>query len=286
MVATLGLINTNSGPPVFSRMMSSPHTSPPHRVTFCKEILVRGEVAEDVSDVVEKFIKVAHGPEALENNRARENARENIRKKLAMEAGREKTDRCDLQICFVNEFASDDEASEGDGEAPGDRGALAREDIVKSNISKRVSQIIVPLGGVSEQARGTEDSLETRTSEPVSEFKTQVGDLQARAREDLVSARENAKIKLQDIINTRKKLRNRNLFNLLGLPPDTKLNRRTVSKLNVAQLQLIQNDYLSQIQGLNEELVSLLVRKDDLSMEQDALMTDIEDMSEFVNTRQ
>ena len=65
-----------SGPPVYSRMMSSPsHTSPPHRVTFCKEILVRGDVAEDVSDVVEKFIKVAHGPEALENNRARENAR-------------------------------------------------------------------------------------------------------------------------------------------------------------------------------------------------------------------
>ena len=80
------------------------------------------------------------------------------------------------------------------------------------------------------------------------------------------------------------------------------LNRRTVSKLNVAQLQLIQNDYLSQIQGLNEELVSLLVKKvgkgvlfyvlwnaphqDDLTMEQDALMTDIEDLSQFVNTRQ
>jgi len=58
-----------------------------------------------------------------------------------------------------------------------------------------------------------------------------------------------------------------------------------VSKLNVAQLQLIQNDYLSQIQGLNEELVSLLVRKDDLTMEQDALMTDIEDLSQFVKTR-
>ena len=39
------------------------------------------------------------------------------------------------------------------------------------------------------------------------------------------------------------------------------LNRRTVSKLNVAQLQLIQNDYLAQIKGLNEELVSLLVKK-------------------------
>ena len=46
----------------------------------------------------------------------------------------------------------------------------------------------------------------------------------AGAREDLMSARENAKIKLQDIINTRKKLRNRNLFNLLGVPLDTKVS--------------------------------------------------------------
>ena len=85
------------------------------------------------------------------------------------------------------------------------------------------------------------------------------------------------------------------------------LNRRTVSKLNVAQLQLIQNDYLAQIKGLNEELVSLLVKKvrssssnivvskrikthsavfqDDLTMEQDALMTDIEDLSDFINLK-
>ena len=39
------------------------------------------------------------------------------------------------------------------------------------------------------------------------------------------------------------------------------LNRRTLSKLNVAQLQLIQNDYLSQIQSLNDELVTSLVSK-------------------------
>ena len=62
-----------------------------------KDILVAGD-HEDVSDIVEKFIKVAHGPSALENNRARENARENIRKKLALEAGREKMDGCDLQV--------------------------------------------------------------------------------------------------------------------------------------------------------------------------------------------
>ena len=66
-----------------------------------KDILVKGD-HEDVSDIVEKFIKVAHGPTALENNRARENARENIRKKLALEAGREKMDGCDLQVTTEN----------------------------------------------------------------------------------------------------------------------------------------------------------------------------------------
>ena len=69
-----------------------------------KDILVRGDVCEDVSDIVEKFIKVAHGPDALENNRARENARENIRKKLAMEAGKEKTDSCDLQVVKLTRY--------------------------------------------------------------------------------------------------------------------------------------------------------------------------------------
>ena len=61
------------------------------------------------------------------------------------------------------------------------------------------------------------------------------------------------------------------------------LNRRTLSRLNVAQLQLIQNDYLAQIETLNEELVGLLVTRDELGMEQDAMLTDIEDLSEFIN---
>ena len=53
--------------------------------------------------------------------------------------------------------------------------------------------------------------------------------------------------------------------------------------MNVAQLKLIQNDYLAQIESLNEELVSLLVARDDLVMEQDAMLTDIQDLSELTN---
>ena len=119
----------------------------------------------------------------------------------------------------MNEFASDEDSSEDHDEMA----ALAREDIVKSNISKRVSQIIVPLAAVSRQGEKSEDSG-NGDGESESEFLAKVSLLQAEAREDLVSARENARIKLQDIINTRKKLRNRNLFNLLGLPLDTKVS--------------------------------------------------------------
>merc|ERR1719447_619302 len=83
-------------------------------------------------------------------------------------------------------------------------------------------------------------------------------------------------------INSRRRTNDR-LVALLGLPPFSKLNRRTLSRLNVAQLQLIQNDYLAQIETLNEELVGLLVTRDELGMEQDAMLTDIEDLSEFIN---
>ena len=52
-------------------------------------------------DILSKFSAVAVARTAcIEDNRARENARENIRKKLAMEAGREKVDTCDLQVNF------------------------------------------------------------------------------------------------------------------------------------------------------------------------------------------
>ena len=137
----------------------------------------------------------------------------------------------------MNEFASDDDSSEDHDTMA----ALAREDIVKSNISKRVSQIIVPLAAVSRQGEKSEDS---GNGDGESEFLAKVSLLHAEAREDLVSARENARIKLQDIINTRKKLRNRNLFNLLGLPLDTKVSL-IIKKKNICIFPLDQGIHIN-----------------------------------------
>ena len=77
------LILTILGLQSLKMMIPDYPTSPLHCQAYCKkDILVRGDMTEEMSDIVEKFIKVAHGPEALEDNRARENARENIRQVL------------------------------------------------------------------------------------------------------------------------------------------------------------------------------------------------------------
>ena len=96
---------------------------------------------DDVSpDIVDKFLSISVVDLSDQrDNRVLENDRENIRRKLAMEAGKEKTDSsCDLQLCFVNEnTSSEDDVSEG-LEIDSDK-------IGEANISTKSSQIIVPL---------------------------------------------------------------------------------------------------------------------------------------------
>merc|ERR1712037_683978 len=279
-------------------MGSVPPTRPP---STCRHLLLTDLVAismvatmaalitrEDLGpdpDILSKFTAVAVARTAcIEDNRARENARENIRKKLAMEAGKEKQDSCDLQICFMNEIASDDELELGENVDA----ATTAEALLRANISQKVGQIIVPMEGRKvkqakmPQEEDAEEQEEVKPPTREEAFQRQVGALQSAARQGLVDARTAAHRDLQERINSRRRTNDR-LVSLLGLPQFSKLNRRTLSRLNVAQLQLIQNDYLAQIETLNEELVGLVVTRDELGMEQDAMLTDIEDLSEFIN---
>ena len=192
----------------------------PPRINRChlkKDIIVK---SNDVSDIVEKFIKVAHGPEALENNRARENARENIRKKLALEAAKEKSDSCDLQICFMNEFASDEDLSESKEDI--EPAALAGEEIAKANISQKVSQIIVPLSPGVNQPSPNQAPLNTPQEEAFSKFRSEVSRLQKCAQDSLMKARDKARVDIQDRINTRQQT-NQKLFSLVGISQSSKV---------------------------------------------------------------
>ena len=111
-------------------------------------LITREDLGPD-PDILSKFSAVAVARTAcIEDNRARENARENIRKKLAMEAGREKQDSCDLQvaksssqilielsqICFMNEIESDDELELGENVDA----ATTAEALLRANISQKV----------------------------------------------------------------------------------------------------------------------------------------------------
>lgn len=66
-----------------------------------------------------------------------------------------------------------------------------------------------------------------------------------------------------------------------GFLDDTKkkLTPRTLSNLNLAQLQVIFNDLHTQIENYNELLLKHLEERDDLHMEQDAKLVDIEDLT-------
>ncbi|XP_064795716.1 schwannomin-interacting protein 1-like isoform X3 [Oncorhynchus masou masou] len=64
------------------------------------------------------------------------------------------------------------------------------------------------------------------------------------------------------------------------------LRRGDMRDMSLGQLQVITNDLHSQIQSLNEELVQLLLMRDELHVEQDAMLVDVEDMTRHAQSQQ
>ncbi|KXJ68473.1 hypothetical protein RP20_CCG002953 [Aedes albopictus] len=58
-----------------------------------------------------------------------------------------------------------------------------------------------------------------------------------------------------------------------------RVSRQFLTCLNIAQLQIIVNNLQTYIELLNDELVQLLMKRDELQMSQDATLIDIEDLS-------
>lgn len=61
-----------------------------------------------------------------------------------------------------------------------------------------------------------------------------------------------------------------------------RVSRQMLTDMNVAQLQIIVNDFHSQIEDLNEKLVKYLMERDDLHMGQDSMLVDIEDLTRYL----
>lgn len=65
-------------------------------------------------------------------------------------------------------------------------------------------------------------------------------------------------------------------------PSKRRLSRQMLTNMNIAQLQIIINEFHTYIETLNEQLVKYLMDRDDLSMKQDSMLIDVEDITRYL----
>ena len=121
-------------------------------------------------------------------------------------------------------------------------------------------------------------------------FFQQLALIQSDARKKLKEAKQLAVYEVQKDRKTRREINNKDINNLLRCNTKNnesenlannyrRLNRHLLTEMNVGQLQVILNYLLSQAKTLNEDLVDYLLTRDELAIEQDSLLTDVEDIT-------
>ncbi|XP_071539118.1 uncharacterized protein Schip1 isoform X2 [Panulirus ornatus] len=241
----------------------------------------------------------AHLKATKEEERRRRNDREEIRRKLAMGVDEDQVmerphrkpslhsrlqSGMNLQICFMNETASDCESQCSDTESTQDREVETDQVSTSSGNSKAST----PLPLRTRTSRSEPDIREKEV-----DFFSRQAQLQAEARMALAQAKEMARMQMEIEKQSKKKSPIADIvrasFNKIGVPfPDSKrrISRQILTDMNVAQLQVIVNDLHTQIESLNEDLVTLLMERDDLHMEQDSMLVDIEDLTKHIGAKE
>ncbi|XP_045200477.2 uncharacterized protein LOC123554413 isoform X2 [Mercenaria mercenaria] len=230
---------------------------------------------------LEEKLKAA-SEEARLIQEARRNDREEIRKKLAMggEDGLDDDDDDDdeitykkpniqsrlhsgLQICFMNESPGD---TDNEGLSP-------RQHEIHDNVKlmKNVSNLVDSdnnLSSVTDLNNPTPPTTSIQSSSPP----------RLKPGED--------NVKTEDFHSRQEQLQNEAKMALaqvgipgLGEKHRKKLSLRQLQQMNLTSIQVLYNDLQTQIESLNEELVHLLMERDELHMAQDSMLVDIEDLT-------
>ncbi|XP_039865213.1 schwannomin-interacting protein 1 isoform X2 [Simochromis diagramma] len=178
-----------------------------------------------------------------------------------------------LQICFVNDSGSDKDSDVDD--------------------SKTETSLDTPLSPMSKQSSSYSDRDTTEDdSESLEDmdFLSRQKKLQAEAKLALAMAKPMAKMQVEVEKQNRKKSPVADLLPHMPHISECLMKRSLkptdLRDMTVGQLQVIVNDLHSQIESLNEELVQLLLIRDELHMEQDAMLVDIEDLTRHAESQQ
>ncbi|XP_060929201.1 schwannomin-interacting protein 1 isoform X1 [Limanda limanda] len=178
-----------------------------------------------------------------------------------------------LQICFVNDSGSDKDSDADD--------------------SKTETSLDTPLSPMSKQSSSysdrdtTEDDSESLEDMDFVSLKKK---LQDEAKMALAMAKPMAKMQVEVEKQNRKKSPVADLLPHMPHISECLMKRSLkptdLRDMTLGQLQVIVNDLHSQIESLNEELVQLLLIRDELHMEQDAMLVDIEDLTRHAESQQ
>ncbi|XP_038216061.1 schwannomin-interacting protein 1 homolog isoform X2 [Zerene cesonia] len=278
-------------------------------------------------DAIENHIKAAK-----EAERRKRNDREEIRKRLAMGVESDEyyslghIDRPgkkpslhsrlqngkNLQICFMNETASDNESqtSDMDRNLHSETKSLSRSSLFSKSTfnhpyqTRPLSVNITRNDKINTHHNGFKfnpgsfisKSSKSRSSQSLNHIELKESDfyalqstLQTEARIALAQAKEMARIQMEHERRSRpvspvtEMLRRSMEKANVPLAPDRRrVSRQILTDMNIAQLQVIVNELHSQIESLNDTLVKLLMARDELHMGQDSMLVDIEDLTRGV----
>ncbi|CAH0556421.1 unnamed protein product [Brassicogethes aeneus] len=253
----------------------------------------------------------SHLRAARDEERRRRTDREEIRRRLAMGSEDDYyTDRpgrkpslqarlqsgMNLQICFMNETASDTESPSSDSECPMTNPKQPKTSPKNANAAYNKQKIS---NGTAPAQRPATLNISQPLLQPIKEPMTETdffarqARLQTEARMALAQAKEMARMQME--IERQKQKKSpitemvRHSLEKVGIPfPEEKrrLSRQILTEMNVAQLQVIVNDLHTQIETLNENLVKYLMDRDDLHMEQDSMLVDIEDLTRYLGAKE
>lgn len=209
----------------------------------------------------------------------------------------------DLQICFINQVVGNsDEEDDGDGRSSSfynrneemqrddsseDKDSLGQEEEKKG---KHDQDIIPGLKSERDSSRhgcqqspDNDNCNDTLVKRRVT-LRKRLAKLQKEVKCNLQECRQIAKRQIDRSKNRR--FLNDPLGKLMSLPaldPEATCGRKFdaafLHTLNEAKLQIIVNHYHNDFERLNEELMQLLLAKDELQIEQDGQLLDIEDLS-------
>ncbi len=278
-----------------------------YKSSACGEAALNAEYEEAADDFIRVLEKKVEGVEAqdgavVEDNskfepetsrrvthRAAASTREEIRRKLALFADEESQEEqekkaekatADLEVCFINQAVAEDEEDEYNSSC-----AYKDKEEDSSEDEEREAAAVFPrskdewntLRGAANSSGIADEELDEEQARTA--LRRRLAKLHKELRVNLSDCKSIARAHVEK--EKLKRQREDPLAKLVGFAKH-QVSENRLQQCGVAALQVVAEHFHSEIERLNEELVQLLIAKDELEIEQDSQLLDVEDLTHSI----